>query len=143
MTFAARECALKVLELSAGKIPALWDSTLGFRHGPKSFITSGTAIYVLRSTGSPTTNYEVDLVEELRMQFPEATTMTIGPEAELSTKSISSSAWDTVLSILPAQLASVIWSNQLGLNIDDPFVGQSTLTRVVSGVRLHPVKATK
>jgi tagatose-6-phosphate ketose/aldose isomerase len=69
--------------------------------------------------------------------------MTIGPEAELSTKSISSSAWDTVLSILPAQLASVIWSNQLGLNIDDPFMGQSTLTRVVSGVRLHPVKATK
>ena len=77
------------------------------------------------------------------MQFPEATTMTIGPEAELSTKSISSSAWDTVLSILPAQLASVIWSNQLGLNIDDPFVGQSTLTRVVSGVRLHSVKAVK
>ena len=132
-----------MMELSAGKIPALWDSTLGFRHGPKSFITNGTAIYVLCSADSPTTNYEIDLVEELRMQFPEATTMTIGAEAELSTKSISSSAWDTVLSILPAQLASVIWSNQLGLNIDDPFKGQSTLTRVVSGVRLHPVKATK
>ena len=143
MTFAARECALKVLELSVGKIPALRDSTLGFRHGPKSFISSGTAIYVLRSAESPTTKYEVDLVEELRMQFPGATTMTIGAEADLSTKSIGSSAWDTVLSILPAQLASVIWSNQLGFNIDDPFVGQSTLTRVVSGVRLHPVKAIK
>ena len=143
MTFAARECALKVLELSAGKIPALWDSTLGFRHGPKSFISSGTAIYVLRSTENPATKYEVDLVEELRMQFPEATTMTIGADADLSTKSIGSSAWDTVLSILPAQLASVIWSNQLGLNIDDPFVGQSTLTRVVSGVQLHSVKAVK
>ena len=69
--------------------------------------------------------------------------MTIGSKADLSTKSIGSSVWDTVLSILPAQLASVIWSNQLGLNIDDPFVGQSTLTRVVSGVRLHPVKAAK
>jgi tagatose-6-phosphate ketose/aldose isomerase len=141
MTFAARECALKVMELSAGKIPALWDSTLGFRHGPKSFISSGTAIYVLRSTECPTTNYEVDLVEELRMQFPEATTMTIGAEADLSTNSIGYSAWDTVLSVLPAQLASVIWSSQLGLNIDDPFMGQSTLTRVVSGVRLHPVQA--
>jgi tagatose-6-phosphate ketose/aldose isomerase len=95
----------------------------------------------LRSTECPTTNYEVDLVEELRMQFPEATTMTIGAEADLSTNSIGYSAWDTVLSVLPAQLASVIWSSQLGLNIDDPFMGQSTLTRVVSGVRLHPVQA--
>jgi tagatose-6-phosphate ketose/aldose isomerase len=69
--------------------------------------------------------------------------MTIGADADLSTKSIGSSAWDTVLSILPAQLASVIWSNQLGLNIDNPFAGQSTLTRVVSGVRLHPFKVTK
>ena len=75
MTFAARECALKVLELSAGKFD-LWDSTLAFAMAP-NFISSGTAIYVLRSTENPATKYEVDLVEELRMQFPEATTMTV------------------------------------------------------------------
>jgi tagatose-6-phosphate ketose/aldose isomerase len=28
----------------------------------------------------------------------------------------------------------------LGLNVDDPFAGQGTLTRVVSGVKLHPVQ---
>jgi tagatose-6-phosphate ketose/aldose isomerase len=33
----------------------------------------------------------------------------------------------------------VMWSDALGLNIDDPFVGQSTLSRVVSNVRLHPL----
>lgn len=140
MAFAARESALKVMELTAGKIPALWDSTLGFRHGPKSFISSGTAIYVLHSAGYPATKYEADLVEELRIQFPEATTMTIGEDANFSTKSIGSSVWDSVLSVMPAQLASVVWSDRLGLRVDDPFVGQSTLTRVVSGVQLHPLE---
>ncbi len=143
MAFAARESALKVMELSAGQIPALWDSTLGFRHGPKSFVSSGTAIFVLRSAERPAHMYEADLVEELRVQFPQATTMTVGADADFSTNSIGSSVWDSVLSVLPAQLASVIWSNRLGLNIDDPFVGQSTLTRVVSGVRLHTLEAAR
>jgi tagatose-6-phosphate ketose/aldose isomerase len=38
-----------------------------------------------------------------------------------------------------AQLLAVTWSDALGLAVDDPFAGQGTLTRVVSGVRLHPV----
>ena len=140
MAFAARESALKVMELTAGKVPALWDSTLGFRHGPKSFVVSGSAIYVLRSAGYPATEYEADLVEELRVQFPEAKTMTIGEKENFSTSSVGSAAWDSVLSVIPAQLASVIWSDRLGLNVDDPFVGQSTLTRVVSSVQLHPIE---
>ena len=78
MAFAAREPALKVMELTAGKVPAIWDSTFGFRHGPKSFGVSGSPIYVLRSAGYPATEYEADLVEELRVQFPEAKTMPIG-----------------------------------------------------------------
>ena len=128
------------MELTAGKIPALWESTLGFRHGPKSFISSRTAIYVLRSAEYPATKYEADLVEELRLQFPEARTMTIGGDANFSTKLIGSSTWDSVLSVMPAQLASVVWSDRLALKVDDPFVGQSTLTRVVSGVQLHPLE---
>ncbi len=34
----ASEAALKLLELTDGKIVALADSTLGFRHGPKTVI---------------------------------------------------------------------------------------------------------
>jgi tagatose-6-phosphate ketose/aldose isomerase len=33
----------------------------------------------------------------------------------------------------------VRWSDALGLPVDDPFAGQGTLTRVVSGVQLYPV----
>jgi tagatose-6-phosphate ketose/aldose isomerase len=140
LAFAARESALKVMELSAGEIPALWDSTLGFRHGPKSFVSKGTAIYVLLSADTGARPYDIDLVEELITQFPEARTVTIGAGGDLDTSSIGSPAWDAGLSVLPAQLAAVIWSAQLGLNIDDPFVGKSTLSRVVADVRLHPVE---
>jgi len=49
LAFAAREAALKVMELSSGQIPALWDSSLGFRHGPKSFTVGKTDLWIFRS----------------------------------------------------------------------------------------------
>ena len=64
--------------------------------------------------------------------------MTIGEEENFFPKIIGSSGWDSALYVMPAQLASVVWSDRLGLNVDDPFLGQSTLKRVVSGVQLHP-----
>ena len=66
--------------------------------------------------------------------------MTIREEANFSTNSISYSAWAGVLSVMPAQLESVVSSERLGLNVDDQSVGQSTLTRVVSGVQLQPIE---
>lgn len=39
---AARESALKVLELTAGKLAAFYDSPTGFRHGPKSLVDDET-----------------------------------------------------------------------------------------------------
>mgnify|MGYP001201755129 FL=1 len=69
--------------------------------------------------------------------------MTIGEEANFSTNSSGSSAWDSVVSVITAQLASVVWSDRLGLNVDDPFVGQSTLTRVVSDVQLQPIESVE
>ena len=44
----ARESALKVLELTAGKVNASYDTPLGFRHGPKSVVDDKTVsvIYI-------------------------------------------------------------------------------------------------
>lgn len=139
MAFAAREAALKVMELSAGRIPALWDSTLGFRHGPKSFVTDGTQITLFTSPDPHAAAYEIDLVEELRGQFPGATVRTIGPGGDIDFAMPYGLVWHAPVSIAAAQVAGVLWSDALGLNVDDPFAGQGTLSRVVSGVRLHPV----
>lgn len=134
LAFAAREAALKVMELAAGQIPALWDSTLGFRHGPKSFTTPGTDLWLFRSSDPHTRAYDEDLLAELRTQFPHS--IVTAPEIPQP----FSDLWAAPLYVALAQLLAVHWSAALGLGVDDPFAGQGTLTRVVSGVRLHPVQ---
>jgi tagatose-6-phosphate ketose/aldose isomerase len=133
LAFAAREAALKVMELAAGQIPALWDSTLGFRHGPKSFTTSETDLWLFRSADPHTRAYDEDLLAELRSQFPHS--IVTAPDVPQPFTDL----WAAPLYVALAQLLAVHWSDALGLNVDDPFAGQGTLTRVVSGVTLHPV----
>lgn len=135
--YAAREAALKVMELSAGQIPALWDSSLGFRHGPKSFVTGATDIWVLQSADPHASRYDADLARELRAQFPQSVITTVGPGCDID---VPTGGWGVVLAVVLAQVLAVVWSNALGLNVDDPFAGQGTLSRVVSGVRLYPVR---
>ena len=139
MAYAAREAALKVMELSAGRIPALWDSTLGFRHGPKSFVLPGTAITVLTSATAPAAAYEADLIAELRAQYPDALVTAIGPDGDIAVPQPFGPAWSAPLAIATAQVCGVVWSEALGLDVDDPFTGAGTLSRVVSGVTLYPV----
>lgn len=139
LAFAARESALKVMELTAGAVPALWESSLGFRHGPKSFVRGKTDIVLLISPESPASLYDADLVAELRSQFPTARITTVGPGGDLSIAMPHGALWGAPLAIALAQILAVTWSAALGLAVDDPFAGQGTLSRVVSGVRLHPV----
>ena len=136
LTFAAREAALKVMELSAGQIPALWDSTLGFRHGPKSFVRGATDIWVLASSDPHAAKYDADLVAELRSQFPGSVVTTVGPGGDVDIPTFGA---DIVVPVILAQVLAVVWSDSLGLAVDDPFAGQGTLSRVVSGVTLYPV----
>jgi tagatose-6-phosphate ketose/aldose isomerase len=136
---AARECALKVMELTAGQVPALWESSLGFRHGPKSFVRGNTRIVVLVHPDPHTRRYDDDLVAELRQQFPQARVTTLGPGGDID----SGGGWAegplAALLVPFAQILGAVWSDRLGLHVDDPFAGKGTLSRVVSGVRLYPV----
>ena len=138
LAFAAREAALKVMELSAGTIPALWDSTLGFRHGPKSFVRGATDIYVFGASHPHAARYDADLVAELRTQFPASRTTLIAPGGDIDTPTDGPAV---VLPIVLAQILAVVWSHRAGLPVDDPFAGLGTLSRVVSGVQLYPVTA--
>jgi fructoselysine-6-P-deglycase FrlB-like protein len=136
---AARECALKVLELTAGHIPTLWDTPLGFRHGPKSFVTPGTRMVVLRSRDSVTGAYDADLVEELGRQYGPESVTSLGPDHPVLAGAglFEEDVWNVPLLVLPAQRAAAAWAESLGLYVDDPFRGRGTLSRVVTGVRLH------
>lgn len=133
---AARETALKVMELSAGGIAAVWDSSLGFRHGPKSFVAEGTDLALFRSGNSFAALYDDDLATELARQFPGARLTVSGPGREIDTGD-ESDAWAAPLHVLAAQIRGAVWSARMGLDPDDPFKESGALTRVVSGVRLH------
>ncbi len=64
----AREAALKLLELTDGRIVAVYDSPLGFRHGPKTIVTRDTLLFVFVSNDPYTRCYDLDLLRELRSE---------------------------------------------------------------------------
>lgn len=137
----ARESALKVLELAAGQVVTAWDSTLGFRHGPKAITNEDTTVFVFLSSDPLTRKYDDDIVAELRSQFPATTTFSIGDPTHGTTPDLSlptslPDVWNTALYVLVAQVLSVAWSKSLDLNVDNPFEG-GNLSRVVSHVRLY------
>ncbi|QQA44151.1 SIS domain-containing protein [Pelagovum pacificum] len=140
MSHAARESALKVLELTAGRTAAIWDSPLGFRHGPMSFVDDETRIVLFTSREPQAARYEADLLDELSRQFPGQGLTTVGANADFDPNVDLPDAWLTPIAVALAQVLGVTWSDRLGLDVDDPFAGKGTLSRVVSGVTLYPVR---
>lgn len=141
LTGSARESSLKVLELAAGQITTSWDSTLGFRHGPKAVTNSKTRVFVLISSDPHTRRYDTDLATEVAAQFGDDIVLRLGDPAsgaDIAVSAVGNDAWSSVLYVLVAQLLSVIWSDRLGMTVDNPFKG-GNLTRVVAGVKLYPL----
>lgn len=139
LTGSARECALKVLELTAGNITTSWDSTLGFRHGPKAVVNGNTLVFVLQSMDTHTRRYDLDLADEIADQFGPRTIVRLGDAAngaDIEVPAVGNDAWGSVLHVIIAQILAVIWSERLGFAVDDPFAGRN-LTRVVADVRLY------
>ncbi|MGH9514413.1 MAG: SIS domain-containing protein [Terriglobales bacterium] len=62
---AAREAALKMLEMTAGKVWAMPETYLGLRHGPMSFVHEDTLVVCFLSSHSTARAYECDLIREL------------------------------------------------------------------------------
>jgi len=62
---AARESALKMLEMTAGQVSAMSETYLGLRHGPMSFVHGDTLIVCFLSSDPIARAYECDLMREL------------------------------------------------------------------------------
>jgi tagatose-6-phosphate ketose/aldose isomerase len=146
----AQESALKMLELNAGNIPTMYDTPLGFRHGPKSIINDDTLTVVYLSDNAYQRQYEIDLLKEMAGQKKGNRIMTIcnTPSAEAESLSdfyysFNTSAKDNVFLgleyILCAQLIAVFRSMQNGITPDNP-CPTGEVNRVVKGVTLYPYK---
>ena len=57
-----------MLELTAGRVVTMYDTPLGFRHGPKSIIDDNTLTVVYLSDDAYTRQYEIDLIKEMSGQ---------------------------------------------------------------------------
>jgi tagatose-6-phosphate ketose/aldose isomerase len=144
----ARESALKVLELTAGRVVALSDSALGFRHGPKAVLDKRTLVVVYLSNDPYTRQYDQDIVAELRHSLPPGNLVTIvardadlPPGGETWQLSGLDDVDDAVLALpaaLCAQLIGLEFSLALGCTSDNPFPS-GEVNRVVQGVTLHPL----
>lgn len=147
---AARESALKVLELTAGKVAAFYDSATGFRHGPKSLVDKETLVVIFVSSHPYTRQYDLDLLAELRRDGQAMRVVAIAAETDTVIESgphiilpPSRHFIDTELAfcfLMYAQVFALTQSLHVGNTPDTPSVS-GTVNRVVQGVVIHPWQA--
>ena len=76
---AAREAALKMLEMTGGQVNTFPETYLGLRHGPMCAIDDGALVVCFLSSDPVTRAYEVDLVRELNQKKLGARKVIVGP----------------------------------------------------------------
>jgi len=144
----ARESALKLLELTAGKINTMSESTLGLRHGPMSALDANTLFVSFVSRDRRRRNYELDLLEEIhRKQLGKLRVVVIPDSTDrlgtLADRVLSLHAPDLLdeyrapVDVMLAQLLGLFCSLRLGLRPDSPSPN-GAISRVVSHVNIYP-----
>ncbi len=145
----ALESALKMLELTDGRIVSLGESPLGFRHGPKTIVNGSTLVVVFLSNDAYTRRYDLDLLEELRSDGVAGRVIALSGTSDLAddrdTVVLDAGRQTPPLSdielLLPyaafSQTLALLRSVSLGLSPDNPNAA-GTVSRVVQGVTLHP-----
>ncbi|HXG64131.1 MAG TPA: tagatose-6-phosphate ketose isomerase, partial [Blastocatellia bacterium] len=78
----ARESALKVLELTAGRVCTLPESSLGLRHGPLSAVDQETLVVSYLSGDERRRGYDLDLLEEIRRKGLGKTRVAVSANAD-------------------------------------------------------------
>ena len=142
----AREAALKLLELTDGQVVALFDSPLGFRHGPKTIVNDRTLVVVMLSNDAQARRYDLDLLRELRNDGRAGRVLALSgiAEASLGDDCVRLGGMDDAGELALAlpyivfcQAYALLQSLELGLRPDTPSVS-GTVNRVVRGVTIYP-----
>ncbi len=141
----ARESALKMLELTAGRVVSYFDSTLGFRHGPKAVLDDRTLALVFVSNDEYTRRYDQDIVTELEAALGREHVVAVAATGVDPPVGLRVTGLDGVPDaplVLPfvvvAQLLALRFSLAAGLTPDNPFP-DGEVNRVVQGVTVHPL----
>lgn len=140
---AARESALKLLELTAGGLISYYDSSLGFRHGPKSVLRDGTLVVIYASNDPYTRQYDADIADEVRAAIGNDHVLVVGSRTgpglvdwEVGGLESDDDAVLALPCVIIAQWLAYESSLALGLTPDNPFPN-GEVNRVVQGVTIH------
>ncbi|MBS9775905.1 MAG: SIS domain-containing protein [Fusobacterium sp.] len=139
-----REAQLKILELTAGKITTCFDSSMGFRHGPKSFVDTNTLVFDFVSNNDYTQKYDVDIINEIHHDKIAKIIVAITkddlvgefPQFSFNEKTVLDDVYLSFPYIMFAQTVSVMASLKVK-NLPDTPSANGTVNRVVKGVIIH------
>ncbi len=145
---AAVESALKVLELTAGRILTMSQSAMGLRHGPMAALDKTTLLVTFLSSDENVARYERDLLQELMQKRLVKTRIAVGGHSELPLDGLA----DRYLSpdirtpvpddcrppvdVMFGQLLGLFFSMRCNLMPDRPSV-DGVISRVVQNVKTY------
>ena len=145
---AARESALKMVEMTAGKVWATSETYLGLRHGPMSAVHSDTLVVCFLSSQPLVRAYECDLIRELNDKQLGMAKLIFGEDipADLAQNNdvkidcggLSSLGDENipVLDVILGQLLGFFRCLKEGLQPDSPS-NDGVINRVVQEFKLH------
>jgi tagatose-6-phosphate ketose/aldose isomerase len=144
----AMESALKVTELTGGKVLAFSHSTLALRHGPMAALDRETLFVSFISSQEKRRKYELDLLREIsskslvRTRLVVATVGTAPLQAEADyvltpgTNYEIPDLYRPVIDVILGQLLGLFTSLELGLKPDTPSPN-GAISRVVQNVEIY------
>ena len=144
----ADEAALKLLELTAGKVQTLSESALGLRHGPMSALDENTLFVAFLSSSEKRRCYEIDLLKEMREKRLGKVTVVVTPQPyegldkladwvlSLDAPPALEDEYRAPVDIILAQLLGLFHSLNAGLQPDRPSPN-GVISRVVSRVNIY------
>ena len=143
---AAHESTVKMCELTHGYVNVVYDTSLGFRHGPKFMIKDTTITMHLLSGDPLTQKYDVDLLKEVISQKKGNKVVVVSGEAlevdgvdyavNFSGK-LANDFYLSVATVVFSQLFAFFTSQKMGVNTDSPSA-DGAVNRVVQGVIIYP-----
>ena len=141
----AHEAQLKILELTAGQVATMYESPVGFRHGPKSLINEDTVVLIFGTTSEYTRKYDLDLVREVAgdhiarrvvLLSDQAFGLENVKEVALGCGGVLNDIYRVFPYIVYAQLFALLTSLKVENKPDTPSP-TGTVNRVVQGVIIH------
>jgi D-galactosamine 6-phosphate deaminase/isomerase len=149
---AARESALKMLEMTAGRVITISETYLGLRHGPMSMVHADTLVVCFLSSDRQIRAYESDLIRELnrkqlglcKLIFGERIPQDLAGAADVvvecgGSDMLADEDWP-VLDVMVGQILAFFRCRKEGFEPDSPS-NDGVINRVVQDFALHRMES--